>query len=130
MPRLFVNASPSDHTHAEHAQHTQAQSLQAPHSHAPAHIASQGSNRTPQDLGVTLCGKRGNAEQQRAKGKSFLRLVTLGKPVILEFDSEGDVGTVVDTLGPLLSVPHPKPAQGGGPDSQAELKRSLLAEDR
>lgn len=73
----------------------------------------------------------GIAEQQRAKGKSFLRLVTTGKPIIMEFESEADVATVVDTVGPLLPVQQAKPTQGAATtDSQADLKRTLLTEDR
>ena len=49
--------------------------------------------------------------------------------MVLEFDSEVDVATVVDVLGPLLPAQTAKPAQAG-PDGQADLKRSLLAGDR
>ena len=47
----------------------------------------------------------------------------------MEFESEADVATVVDTVGPLLPVQQP--TQGASTtDSQADLKRTLLAEDR
>jgi hypothetical protein len=42
--------------------------------------------------------------QQRAKGKPFLRLATITKPLVFQFWSEDDRDAVVDVLVPLLQV--------------------------
>lgn len=65
--------------------------------------------------------------QQRAKGKPFLRVVTLGRPLVFELESVEDVDVVVDTLAPLL--PRAAGATPLGPDPHAAFKAKLLKDD-
>ena len=72
------------------------------------------------------------ADQQRAKGKPLLRVVTLSKPFIFELESVEDVHALVETLDklrPKAAATAAAPQQQRGPDPHSELKAQLLKRD-